>query len=351
VTDDLALQWWPADRIAELQAFIDREWRRGHILARDAGFLRWQHPPRPDGRLSVAAATLSGRLVGILGAVPVDFCVRGDVSAGAWLTTWFVTPAARASQAALGLFRFVDEAFAVLGTVGGNSTTQRLLRALGFTVADAMPRWVAIPMPSAYDRLVGVASGLSSPAAVPAVADGAVVGWHPQLAAGWDDVWRRIAPRFVGTGRDSRYLRRRYLEHPAFGYEVRVAVDAGVTPVGLGVYRIEYERDSGIPAVRMVELLGSPDACELLAAHVLAEAGRINAAFVDFYCTSDAVDVGLERTGFRPEVSFAGGVPSRLQPYDPARRSLSVALRLPDGSENLREAYVTRSDCDQDRPT
>jgi hypothetical protein len=219
-------------------------------------------------------------------------------------------------------------------------------------VSEAMPRWVAIPDPSAYARLVGAEAADEAGVSRSPRADASVnvVTCDGAVSPGWEGAWHdRFEPTFVGACRDADYLRRRYLDHPRFRYEVAFALDGVASPVGLSVYRVERERDSAIPAVRIVELLGEPEVQQALAERILDEATRVGAAFADFYCTSVGAGAGLERAGFVPERFFGRTIPSRLQPYDPSRTSLSVALRL--GDVDIDEVYVTRSDCDQDRPT
>ncbi|MDQ3065747.1 MAG: GNAT family N-acetyltransferase, partial [Actinomycetota bacterium] len=97
---EVEIDWWPAAKIGELQAFIDAEWKRGHVLATDEDLLRWQHP-RDDDCLSVVAATADGEIVGILGVIPADLCVRGARASGGWLTTWAVVPAFRKHRVGL----------------------------------------------------------------------------------------------------------------------------------------------------------------------------------------------------------------------------------------------------------
>jgi hypothetical protein len=346
--------WCPAERLGDLQAFIDEHWKPGHVLARDAELLRWQHP-RPDGDLSVLVAhDDAGALRGMLGIVPTSCGFRGVRRDGAWLTTWAVVPEARAEQLGLMLLRHVlDEATGLVGTLGGNDTTMRILGALRFHTISAVPRWI---LPGDREALRGLLDAADAtepdwpaprPPSPPA---GVEIGdWEPEA---WDAAWHeRIAPGVVGTWRDAAYVRWRYLEHPRFAYEVRLARRGGAV-TGLLVLRRQRLHDRPEDVVRVVELLGDEPAMAALAAHVAGETLGPGTAFADFSCTSRRVAAPLEDAGFLAEDPHGPTLPSLLQPLDARRTRLTGAFWAPEGAGPFMsdDAYFTRSDCDQDRP-
>lgn len=354
VAGDVEIGWWRSSRIRELQAFVASCWAPGHVLARDERLLRWQHP-RGDDEISIVGATSGGSLVGILGVIPVEFDVLGDRRSGGWLTTWYVMPASRRDGVALRLLEFALERHEVVGTVGGNETTLRILRALGFAACPSVPRWVR---PVRRDRVARLVDGAAPPA--PPVRRGgeAGVGFSPDVAERWDDAWSsRFAPVLVGARRNAAYLRRRYVEHPTFRYRMRVALDPGGAAAALAVARTEEARGGDVRVVRVVEALGEPDALAPLLDGIAADADEDGAAFVDFYCTSARFAPALERAGFVPEEALDVRLPSRFQPLEPTPKPLTAALRLTPAADRRHDAlrwddvYLTRSDCDQDRPS
>lgn len=357
-----AIGWCRAARIGELQAFIDEHWKAGHVLARDAELLRWQHP-RPDpGELSVLVADgPDGELRGILGIIPVPYCARGERGDGAWLTTWVVTPEARTEQLGLALLRRAMDGPDFVGTLGGNDTTMRVLRALRFETRAAVPRWLRGGDPDALRALLGAAdmslpaeAGASLRPAGPAAPPPgvAVEPWSDEAARAWDRAWHDgLAAATTGIWRDSAYLRWRYLEHPSFRYELRVARGAGGEALGLLAYRRQDVHDRPEHVVRVVELLGEPAGTRALAAHLAREAIGEGTAFADFYCTSERYAAALtEVAGFVPEASLGASLPALFQPLDARRTALTAALWTPAEAPFGDDVYFTRSDCDQDRP-
>src|SRR5712691_7128388 len=103
------IAWAGAGEIAELQEFLDRHWKRGHVLARDAELLRWQHrsPRGPDALEIVTARDAGGALLGLLGIIAGEATVRGGRRPAAWLTTWIVPPEHRQRQVGLRLLHHV----------------------------------------------------------------------------------------------------------------------------------------------------------------------------------------------------------------------------------------------------
>lgn len=309
------IDWLPLDRLPELQAFVDEHWRRGHVLARDAELLRWQHRRRSDpDRLAVLVAEEDGRLVAMLGWIEFDACVGDERVPGGWMTNWLVVPEVRGRKLGLALVeRALEEDYELVGALGANAATRHVLGGFGFAEVG-MFRWVRVFDADALRELLG---GRELP--------------RPEAPAE-----TRAGTGFVGACRDADFLRRRYGEHPRFRYEV---VD------GKAVYRIETVAGSSARVARIVDFLGN----EALAVRAADEAERAGAVFADFYCASARFGAPLEAAGFTPDP----GLPGRFQPLDFSDRPIVscfwAASRLGvDFSGG--DLYVTRADSDLDRP-
>jgi hypothetical protein len=358
----LEIEWLPVSRIEELQAFIDEHWRHGHLLARDAELLRWQHRfPGEDQRLSFLVARSAGRIVGALGVIVVSFGIHGRRSSAGWLTTWIATPAAREDQGGLRLLRHVlDEPFGFVGTTGANDTALRIYRALGFSIRESVPRWVRVISDDALATLLGDRSlpdGAPS-SGPPASGSLRICTWSEGHAERWDELWeRRLAPRLIGVWRDAAYLRWRYLEHPHFTYMVRVAEDENGSLRGMAVYRIAEVQGAEGRVARIVDLHGDAEAMTALASDVVGAAAQAGAAFAEFFCSAGIVAEPLEACGFTVEPEPTHALPALIEPLNlELSARLTGAFRV-GASVGVDQAvfasdalYITRSDCDQDRP-
>jgi GNAT superfamily N-acetyltransferase len=294
---------------------VDEHWRRGHVLARDAELLRWQHRRRSDpDRLAVLAAEEDGRLVAMLGWIEFDACVGEERVPGGWMTNWLVVPEARGRKLGLALVeRALEAEYEFVGALGANSATRHVLGGLDFAEVG-MFRWVRVFDPGALRDLLGG----REPARVEAAAGASGAG------------------SFVGACRYADFLRRRYREHPRFRYEV---VDEQAA------YRIETVAGSSAKVARIVDFLGD----EALARRVADEAERAGAVFADFSCTSTRFGAPLEAAGFTPDP----GLPGRFQPLDFSDRPIvSCFWAAPRLGVDFAggELYVTRADSDLDRP-
>ncbi|MEJ7892766.1 MAG: hypothetical protein WKF94_09000 [Solirubrobacteraceae bacterium] len=285
----------------------------------------------------------------------------GHRATAAWLTTWLVLPEERRHQTAtkllLGVLRDHD---GLVGTLGGNDTTLGVLGRLRFETEWALPRWIRPLDPDAFATLLEAAGqAAGTPAKLLPVSEPpagiAIRRWAPDDAAAWDRAWtQRFAPRLVGTARDAAHLRWRYVDHPRFDYTLTLAW-SGETPVGLLVHRVQRVCERPESVVRIVELLGDDDAQAALLGAMLQEPDVATAAFADLYGASPAQRPPMG-TGFVAD-DAARPVPSLFAPLDNRRVGLTAAFRLlgpsADAAPGVLEsgaAYVTRSDCDQDRP-
>jgi GNAT superfamily N-acetyltransferase len=316
----MRIDWLPLARLGELQAFVDEHWRRGHVLARDAELLRWQHRRRTDpDTLAVLAAEEDGRLLAMLGWIEFDACVREERVPGGWMTNWLVVPEARGRGLGLALVeRALEREYGFVGALGANAATLHVLGGYGFAEVG-MHRWVRVFDPDALRELLG---GREYPEETT----------PPQTPAGEGE-------EFVGACRDEPFLDWRYREHPRFRYEL---LHAGS---GFAAYRVEQVAGSHAKVIRITDFLGGEELAQALAGAVTRE----GVVFADFYCTSRRFGAPLEAAGFAP----ANGLPGRFQPLDfsdrPIVSNLWAAPRL-ELDFAAGDLYVTRADSDLDRP-
>jgi GNAT superfamily N-acetyltransferase len=333
--------WLSADRLPELQRLIDEEWRSGHVLARDAALLRWQHGRRDDPeRLAVLVAEEAGRLLGMLGFIEFDACVGDARVPGGWMTNWLVVPEARGRRLGLELVEAaLGSQYEFIGALAANSATEHILGRYGFETRG-MHRWVRVFDVEALRELL---AGKAFPdEAWQAWARGQTQRFSTE--SGSEPQTSTVPVPAVAACRDAAFLRWRYEEHPAFRYEV--LRDSS----GFAAFRIEEVRDSRLKVMRIVDFLGGP----ALAAHLAEAAQQAGVVFADFSCTGARFGATLEDAGFQREDRLPGELPGRFQPLDFSDRPVvscfwaAPRLGVDLGGEDL---YVTRADSDLDRPS
>ena len=311
------IDWLPAERLDELQAFVDEHWRRGHVLSRDAELLRWQHRRRSDpDMLAVLVAAEDRHILAMLGWIEFDACVGEERVPGGWMTNWLVVPEARGRGLGLALVEHaMANAYDFIGALGANSATLHVLGGAGFAKIG-MHRWVRVFDDDALRGLLGGREYHEVPAPSASAAEG-----------------------FVGACRDEAFLDWRYRAHPRFRYEL--LQDAS----GFAAYRIEQVAGSSAKVMRITDVLGG----DPLVTSLVDVAEREGVVFADFYCTSPRFAAPLAGAGF----VAVDSLPGRFQPLDFSDRPIvsnfwaAPRLGVDFASGDL---YVTRADSDLDRP-
>lgn len=321
----IAIDWWPADGVDELQAFVDEHWRRGHVLAHDRELLLWQHARRDDpDHLAVLAAHDGDRTLGMCGFIEFDACAGGERVPGGWMTNWVVVPEARGRGLGYALVEHAcGSPYEFVGALGANSATEHVLGRAGFA-GRGMTRWIRI---LDRDALRDLLAGRDVPEC-----------WEESPAS------PAARPReLVGACRDDSFVRRRYREHPRFRYEVLE------DETGFAAYRIERVQASDATVLRVVDFTGAGD----LASRLAEAAQDAGVVFADFSCTSEAFGGPLEQAGFVRAEHLPFEVPGRFQPLDFSDRPIVSRFWAADrlGVDFASDAlYVTRADSDLDRP-
>jgi hypothetical protein len=318
------------ERVAELQRFVDANWRRGHVLARDERLLRWQHSrERDDARLAVLVAEDGRTMLGMLGFVEFDACVGNQRVRGAWMTNWLIVPEARGRRLGLALLeRVLGSEYEFVGALAANSATRHVLGGSGFAEVG-MHRWVRVFDLDALRELLG---GRAYPEKA----------WSAWAATASASSAVGHGEEFVGACRDEAFVRHRYDEHPRFEYEV-------VREGGFAACRVEQVQGVDARVLRIVDFLGG----EALAAGLVEAGRRAGAVFADFSCTSARFGAPLETAGFQREDRLPAELPARFQPLDFSDRPVvscfcaTPRLGVDFGGGDL---YVTRADSDLDRP-
>lgn len=360
------IRWATLQDLGNIQQYIAKHWSAGHLLARDAAFLRWQFASATPDQLQIVLAERENLIGGILGVIDADWVASQQRGSGAWLSTWSVAPEFRQFGLALRLLDFVkQQGYALIGTVGANPAALQLYRLLKYQIIPVMPRSLRL---FSYDGLLAVLEHFPK---IDLAAyqdfwkererpvDEISAGLTPQaptseLLSQWDELWKhQLASQYLSLERNAAYICRRYLEHPVFDYQVFFSTTTNGSPTGIGVYRLAKIEPSSRTMMRVVEFLAVDDAAYVqLGSQLLAAAKQGNCVYADFSCTLESSHQNLP--GFTKEQPGDAVLPKRLAPAEFGKTTTSACWQVfkPNGNSPLADSavYLTSGDCDQDRP-
>jgi len=330
---------------ALVREFIDRHWRRGHVLARDERLLLWQHRG-PGDRLNFVLGERDGEVLGILGFIDSSRFDPHDTPGSVSLTTWVTRTDVPTTGVGTGLLRFLDRERRadLLSTIGVAVDAQRLLGALSFATGEMAHRVVL----NAARPSWSVASvGTSSPAPIveshSAGSVRAVVGrigsWQYDYADLLSSHNASTIPR-----KSIGYLEARFADHPAYDYWSLTLIRRG-EPICLLICRsIDVE---GTIVARCVDKIGDL-AVEGASAAIHGVLVERDLEYLDFVFHGAATDRSLPE-GFlvvRPE--SGPWVPGFFEPYRREHRTLRYAHRI---RATVQDVELWMADSDQDRPS
>lgn len=348
----------PAAEWPQMRDFLVRRYRPDLALLWRPLF-DWQYQSaRRDGGASVITAWDRDRLVGTLGylSLPMFWGDWREPLIGAWAMNWMVEPEYRTGIGWL-LLRKLQDMHPVVFSIDASSDNLKLVASLRWSVEPALPRYIRVIDPArvrtSFDVDIPTAALVTSAAAADALC---AFDCHDE---GFAPDWPLYMPLLFGTLRSTGFLRWRYLDHPHFHYTVATTGDRRRPAVC--AYRVElaFDRD-GHPVTRVGRLLdffhptdrrGEADA-EILVQGVLTRLAHEGCAYADFTGTSASYGDTLRRLGWIEEAPGTQVLPSRLTPIERVPRVLNVefGVRAPHRVPPLGAAYITRADCDADRP-
>ena len=335
--------------IPAIMAFWDQHWCAGHIMARDAALVRWQHAApattpdavsdaAPDAPVNfVIARDGAGEVLGFLGFIPSSrFDPRLAAHDTLMLAGWRVRDDAPTALG-IALLHYLRQRVAhrAIMTLGLNSEVGELYRRMGFRLG-ALTHWV---MPNPHYTGPRIAK-------LPAIA-------APHQSAQPPMRLRRVEARTLTAMPDTApdclpaktptYFAQRYCQHPHYRYDIFALEDDDGVAALLATRTVNAD---GGRAVRIVDFTGREDALTHAepALHGLAAAAR--AQYTDMMNTGLSADT-MAAAGFHDVTALPGAmVPNLFEPLVRANRPIPYAVQAPDDARIL----LFKGDGDQDRP-
>lgn len=346
--------------LPELQGFIARTWGERHILASDAGFLRWQFDgdrmaEGAEGRVSVLILRgKEGDIVAMQGLIASPFTHQGRSLEGAWLCNLMAEESERAQGAGLTMLRAVAQLpLDVLATAGINPQLFRLYPLMGFHTIAEVPRWVRVLEPELGAQVLGPNAANAFRLQTQGATGSGRADHYPGFDRDWEDFWATRSPEYFGVDRTAGYMNWRYRDHPRFTYDCYVTREQGKI-CAASVSRTERIAGQDHRVTRVLELHGHGAALVSNLARLEEIARDRGSLFMDYFGGGAESDAALAAAGWINTLSTEQQLPNLFQPLDPRYRPLNAAVKPLRGAAidkaTVRSMSISRADGDQDRP-
>lgn len=334
----------PTDQ-PRLEEFLAQHWSAQHIFVERPEVFTWQYlQPGSNGaeqRFNMVVAEADGDTCGVLGFIPMGRFSPTLGDRDVMLAVWKVADGSPPGVG-LGLLKYLQSQLdpKLVAAIGISAMVRPIYKALRYEVGS-MTHWALFnPERRGVTR---VASGVPDDAFKCSPSTGSVSIVPISEVGGIAEVVDRLA---VGQRplKDWEYVRRRFIEHPWYDYEVNVAVRSG-TPVAVLVWRAVEVHETRI--LRIVDVIGTTDWFTEARAELVEGLYRRDAEYIDL------VEYGIERhqlvrSGFVDTESYSGFVvPNYFSPFEHRNVRIDLAFRAFSGDAPVR---LFRADSDQDRP-
>lgn len=334
-----------SDDEAALLRFIHDHWSAQHVFVQHPEVFRWQHL-QGDGRLNMVFAEdteSDDPILGVLGFISLG---RFDPTLGdrdVMLAIWKVRDEGVPPGVGLRLLKFLQAQLQprLIAAIGTSQMVRPIYQALRYEVGalehaalfhpdrQAMLR-VAADVPDDAFRIVHV--------------DGPSVELRSLDEVSTDRIdWLARSGEPV---KSLAYLVERYVRHPWYEYQVRLAVSDG-EPVAAVVWRrVEAEATA---VLRIVDVVGPSDWIRAAGAAFRREVVAADAEYIDIMHwgidDQTLAAAGFVSRGRYPEMVL----PNYFEPFERRNVEIELAFRV-FGDGAVPGVRLFRADSDQDRP-
>lgn len=314
--------------------FIDKFWRKGHILSRDKVLFTWQYAGN-DNKLNIVLGTgEQGDIQGMLGFVPYDDTDNKDIS----LALWKANPSTGFLGVKLIKYLMDNEPYRGIICPGINpGTTSKIYEHVGMSFG-VMTQWYRLADREKY-HIAKVADN-SIPQYEKCDPANTLFQIHSidQLKEVFDldsDEYRAGIPY-----KSALYIEHRYFSHPIYKYSMY-----GWGPDGEKaetVFSVRVQECNGARALRIIDCIGKVENLAYATEALDGLLDELDCEYMDVYETG-VKDEYFIRGGWRKVEEGGNVIPDYFSPFEQRK----VDIYYSSGSST---AIMFKGDGDQDRP-
>ena len=321
-------------------AFINLEWKEGHILARDEYFFRYEHQNDKQVNFVVARDETSNDIVGILGFIRYNFQNNSDVST----VIWKVINDSNNPLLGIQLLNFLQKEVWIrtLFSIGINYKTKGIYNYLGM-YTNKLSHFVIVNSNLNEYKIAHIDNLKTKTNLVNLIADKKNV----KIIKDVNELGKFEFEKFqiFIPYKSIEYFLKRYFAHPIYKYEVYGVYHEHEIET-LFVLRVDSYNESRV--VRVVDFLGLEKNIRLIAKFLTILILEENFEYADFYCFGLDED-NLKESGFQLLESCNDEliIPNYFNPFV----NKNIPIHFFANTQDTHLLRFFKADGDQDRPS
>ncbi len=350
-------QSYPVKRVVD---YIASTWEKP-VCLQDESFYRRTFEDYPKhlatakclGNYSLILADEADQLYGFIGLTPKNYYIEGKPLLGVEWTTWMISPQMRGKGFGLEMVLRMQKLFDVLYGMGATSSALSPYRLGGCQFMKAIPRFVKIYNLERVQTMAKI-----SPLGVKMCqqfsrASETVPAWQECDQENVDRCADQLHAQYHGFSRRWIDVQWRYINHPIFRYHCCV-VNPNSDRAVVVVLRIEKKETYTV--AHLLDYFGYKSGYEDALAFIDHFCKQEMADFCHFFCTAPAVTAIMRANNwFSTLDDDEVQVPHLFNPLtltSPATTNLIFASAKHLAALcDTASLYLTKADCDLDRPT
>lgn len=317
------------DDIPNIMYFIDKYWRKNHIMSRSRGLFEFQH--KWGEEVSFVISEKKGEITGLLGYIPYS-----DKNRDVTLAIWKITKTEETMQG-INILTFLRENGDIhrIAAPGINPKTRSIYKFLGLSTGK-MKQWYRLRCMAEYK--------------IAKVNDTVIPGYTKQEGitqyqiTSFDQAVNQfgienclVRERQLYKSRE--FIKRRYFEHPTFKY-----IKYGLTYEDKYLFlvlRVQNCKNSAL--LRVIDCIGDHELLKYFTPEIDRLLTEYDCEYADCYETGVS-DIIFEQGGWKPVVDSGNIMPDYFAPFE--QRNIDIYYM-----SETEDAVLFKGDGDMDRPS
>lgn len=337
--------------VEKVTSFFEKNWDRKIALS-SIDFYNWQFINTPFNLGDQCCVVLqNNEIIAVMGLNERGFLFENHSLSGAELTTWIVREDKRRLGLGPKMIDYLQSKYLVLFGMGISDQALPVYLRKNFKYIKSIPRFVRVLNENAV-KTFGVHTPLLAKLNRKEIHDDVFY-----LSSPTKDIANRIFQKFATENnlfnRNSEWLSWRYNEHPSFNYVQKVITNDENNKC-IVVYRLD--RLKNLTIMHCVDLFGELNAFPSALSFLDREAINEKVDIIDFYSTNSKVNAHFVNKNWFSilDCDFLD-FPHLFHPIEmrtPSTTSLIMWCKNQEASfYDIGNLYITKQDCDFDRPT